>query len=232
MEIEPQDPQPQPGLNDLHVDDQQLEEDDDNEEDENSILFVVPDEEFEDQHEEFRNEERDEEEEEFHFQDHEFFNEQQNNQHEEYPTDEEGDNFDTLDYQELLEEFSRQWMLIELDHDVSNVAANCYWKLATTFLQKFFEARTSENISKKIPQFNHIRRTLHKEHVPPISLEIGYRNKESSEITVVNDTVTPRSRFQPDVYEKIYEIASIKVHVEIFLTLHFIFILNIFSSKK
>ena len=42
-------------------------------------------------------------------------------------------------------------------------------------------------------------------------LEIAYLNKESDEVTIVKDTVTPKSKFPPDKYKKLYEIASVKL---------------------
>ena len=43
-------------------------------------------------------------------------------------------------------------------------------------------------------------------------MEIGYKDKETDEVTVIeNTTVTPKSRFPQNTFEKMYEIATVKV---------------------
>lgn len=73
------------------------------------------------------------------------------------------------------------------------------------------EIKKLQQVKRKVPKYNHIRRKLYEKHTPDVNLELAYKNKESNEITIINDTVTPKSRFPPDQYEKIYEIATVKV---------------------
>lgn len=47
--------------------------------------------------------------------------------------------------------------------------------------------------------------------VPEVSLEIGYKDKTTGEITVVKDTITPLKQFGTSKYEKLYEIGTVKV---------------------
>ena len=115
------------------------------------------------------------------------------------------------DYESLLESFSKKWLFAELDHTVSKTASDVFWKIATNFIPKIIESRNVENIKKKIPQFHHIRRKMYDKHVPKVNLEISYRDKNTNEITVVHDTVTPKSRFPPNRFEKLCEIASVEV---------------------
>ena len=106
---------------------------------------------------------------------------------------------------------TEKWLTAELDHTVSKVASDCFWKIAQSFIPKIVEAKRVQNITKKVPQFTHIRRKMYKEEVPEVNLEIGYRHKETSEISIVKDTVTPKSRYPPNEYENFFEIASVKV---------------------
>lgn len=52
---------------------------------------------------------------------------------------------------------------------------------------------------------------MYVEYTPDVHLELGYKNKETGAVTVVEDTITPKSRFPPHEYEKIYETATVKV---------------------
>ena len=114
-------------------------------------------------------------------------------------------------YEDLLQELKEKWIDTELDHNVSNSASNAFWRVATAFFPKLVECRHLENVKKKIPQFNHIRKKLYDENVPEIDMQIGYRSKTTNETTVVDCTKAPQKRFPPDKFEKIFEIASVKV---------------------
>ena len=74
------------------------------------------------------------------------------------------------------------------------------------------EVRKTQNVRKKVPQFNHIRRLLYKDNTPEVKLEIAFKNKETEEVSVVKDVVTPKSRFPPNQFEKLYETAAVKVN--------------------
>lgn len=127
-----------------------------------------------------------------------------------YP-DDDPDEDNQQDYYSILDELSRKWMFTELDHTVSKCASNKFWKVAFNFIPKLIEAKVQQRISRKVPQFNHIRRTLENKNTPEVQLEIAYKKRDSEEIEVVNTTVTPRSQFPPHLYEKMYEVASVKV---------------------
>ena len=71
--------------------------------------------------------------------------------------------------------------------------------------------KKQEKNKKKNAQFNHIRRQIFKEKTPRVDMELAYRNKETGQITVVKDTVTPKSKFGQDKYEKLYEIATVQI---------------------
>ena len=115
------------------------------------------------------------------------------------------------DYFTILENMSRQWILSEVDHTVSQSATNSFWDVAFSFIPKLLEAKKLQKVTRKVPKFNHIRRQLYKNKTPEVRMEIAYRNKETDEITIVEDTSTPASKFSPAVYEKLYEKAYVKV---------------------
>lgn len=66
---------------------------------------------------------------------------------------------------------------------------------------------------KKFPKYEYTRKKLVKKYVPPISIDVGFVHKETKELSVISDSETiPIRRFPPDIYEKVYEIGSIKVY--------------------
>ena len=109
-------------------------------------------------------------------------------------------------------------MLLELQHCVSKEASNEFWKLATKFMPRLYELKQLQQIHRAPQQFPHIRRQLNRTHVPKISLDYGFKNKQTGEIIEVkNLEVDPVSRFPSSTHIKLYEIASIKVSYDIFI---------------
>ena len=113
-------------------------------------------------------------------------------------------------YSVILEHLKSQWVLTESIHCVSKTASEQFWKIA---LMNFTKIANSDGIEmeRKIPQFKTIRRQILQDTLPPIHLQIGYKNKASGEIVVVNDTVTPMKNYPTSRYEKLYEIGTVKV---------------------
>ena len=131
---------------------------------------------------------------------------------EEYEDEEEEEEEElNMDYQTLLDLLSQKWLVAEVDHTMSKAGSNELWRIASFYIPKIINAKNIEQVKKKNPQFNHIRRKLYDDYTPKVNLEIGYRNKETNEVTVVKDSITPRKRFPPNQFEKLYEIASVKV---------------------
>ena len=117
------------------------------------------------------------------------------------------------DYFSLLDDVSRQWLDSELLHNVSKTASNHLWKLACTKVVKLFDIKRRQNISRKVPMFQQIRKKL-STNVPPITMEIGYINKTSGELEIErNLRSTPVKMYPPSLYQKAYEIATINVSV-------------------
>ena len=129
-----------------------------------------------------------------------------NSETEEAPVDQES-------YQYVLKELSEEWMSNETSHKVSKVASSQFWNIMRKWMFQVTSSFIKEN-KRKFPKFAHIRRKLKKENVPPISLDTGYVNKETNELSTVKDTdKVPVSDFPPDRFEKVFEIAHVKVFI-------------------
>ena len=115
----------------------------------------------------------------------------------------------------LLNQFSEEWMNNEINHKVSKTASSEFWNIAKKYMFSLSSAFNLEN-KKKFPKFAHIRRKLVKEKVPRISLQTGYVHKTSQLLTIANDTEkTEVLQFPPDQFEKVFETATVKVHIHI-----------------
>lgn len=113
------------------------------------------------------------------------------------------------DYESMLSKLSKDWLEIELSHNVSKVAANAFWNLSRNSFHQMFRVKELQNVTRKTPSFEHIRRKLHGNIVPPIHMEFGFQNKQTGELTVVEDTKTPR--FNPHEFVKLWEVSTVKV---------------------
>ena len=103
---------------------------------------------------------------------------------------------DVEDYDSILKQLKSKWILVEIDHSVSKSASELFWKLALHYFPKLHSCIGK----KKTPQFKTIRRHMYNNLVPPIQLEIGYKDRNSGEVTIVKDTITPIKRFSPAKY--------------------------------
>lgn len=110
-----------------------------------------------------------------------------------------------------MKSLSEVWIQTENSHRVSKEAADAFFDVGQKWFHQVFEAKAREGITSKTPRFTHIRRCLINKNVPPIHMEVGFKNKNTGEVTVVKEESIPRSRFPPQEYEKTYEIASVKV---------------------
>ena len=111
----------------------------------------------------------------------------------------------------LFRKFAEDWTTAEVNHRVSKRASAGFWNVARKWMGSLTSAFNKDG-KKKFPKYEHTRKKITKENVPPISMDIGYLHKESGELTIVEDSdKNPILKFPSDVYEKVYEIASIKV---------------------
>ena len=117
------------------------------------------------------------------------------------------------DYKTIFNYLCKEWLNIEVDHRVSKVASEAFWSLAKTWFHLMFKAKEIEKNNRKTPSFVHIRRQFHKKYVPPITLKFGFKDKETGAVSIVHDTVTPKNRFPPNRFEKLWEVASVQVFI-------------------
>lgn len=73
------------------------------------------------------------------------------------------------------------------------------------------EAKRLQEVKRKIPKFNQVRKTLENKKAPKVNMELSYKNKDTDEITTVQTTFTPKTRFPPHQFEKLYEISTVEV---------------------
>ena len=83
-------------------------------------------------------------------------------------------------------------------------------------MPQLYDAKKREEVRKRVPQFTHLRRTINSQSVPPINMQIGFQNRETGDVKVVNSDVTPSSQFPRSTHKKVFEIASVKVYINIF----------------
>lgn len=112
----------------------------------------------------------------------------------------------------ILQSFSRDWLLSEVHHRVSKEASNSFFELGKKWIPLLADAKKKEKSETKTPQFVHLRRQLYDKNIPPIHIEVSYKNKETGEITLLKDLQSvPSSAFPRNIFQKMYEIAYMKV---------------------
>ena len=131
---------------------------------------------------------------------------------EESESDQEMDDVDMEeeDYASIFSQIKSQWLLTEIEHSVSKSASEMFWRIAMENFPKVKSAQEKEK-KKKIPQFQSVRNHMYDNLLPPIDLEIAYKNRETGIIQIVKDTNTPLKKFPPSKFDKLYEIGTIKV---------------------
>ena len=126
--------------------------------------------------------------------------------------EEEEENANNKSFKTLHDELAKSWLLTEINHHVSKSASNSFWNVADQFFHKLYKAKEGEGITKKVPQFTQSRNKLNANNVPEIKMQVAYKHKETGEISLVESVdSTPTSQYPPNVYTKIYEVASVEV---------------------
>ena len=139
--------------------------------------------------------------------------------------EEEEEEIDVSSFKYKLQKYSEAWIVNENDHKVSKKASSAFWNIARKWMFDLTTAFKNEK-KKKFPKFEHIRRKLVKKNVPEVSMDIGYVHKKTNKLTIVKDTQkVPVKKFPTDTYEKVFEIASIKV-------IKIILILSMFLASR
>lgn len=120
---------------------------------------------------------------------------------------------DRDDYFELLKELSKDWLMVEIDHNVSKTATDCFWELACKKMHQLMDTKKRNGVKRKTPQFQQIRKILN-EKVPDVNMEIGFIDKVSGELHIERNLEhTPLRQYPPSQFRKAYEIATIKVNI-------------------
>ena len=111
-----------------------------------------------------------------------------------------------LELDNPLEILAREWLIIEMSHNVSKRASDKFWKAAQRYISNQFTKEQSRNES-----FTHIRRQLRKKYCPEVSLDLAYKHIKTGEICMKTDVQKITSKFRKPEYEPLYEIASVQV---------------------
>ena len=111
------------------------------------------------------------------------------------------------DFSTIFDELKSQWQLTEINHCVSKTASEIFWRTALKYFPKLHGAKGK----KKTLQFKTIRRKMYDEKVPAVTMEIGYRNRDTGEIKIVKDSITQVKNFPPDKFDKLFEIGTVEV---------------------
>ena len=116
-----------------------------------------------------------------------------------------------MDYNDILNLLTEKWISLELHHHTSKRASEDFWDLSKKFFPKLFRARIDDMIYKPIPKLKSQRNKKKKDNIPPINLQVVYLNKETDEVTVYQGEKMPVNQFNPRQFQKLYEVASVKV---------------------
>ena len=126
----------------------------------------------------------------------------------------ENDDVQYEDYRNILKDLSEDWISAEIDHRVSKVASNVFWSLAKDYFYRLYSVKFQQGITRKVPNFEHIRRQLYKKKVPKVKMAVCYQSKATGELTVLEDIEsTPVSKFPPSTHKRLYEVAAVDVSI-------------------
>ena len=115
-------------------------------------------------------------------------------------------------YRQILYDLTEKWLNLEIHHHkTSKSGSEDFWNLAKDFFPKLARARINEMVYKPIPKLKYQRKKMYKDNVPPIEMDFGYENKETCELTTFKSDKTPLKRFNPRQYQKVFEVATVKV---------------------
>ena len=115
-------------------------------------------------------------------------------------------------YEEILQDFSQKWLLLELTHRISKSGSNDFWSLSKEYFPSLIAARMNQGVTSKFPQFPTLRKKLYDDYLPPIKLEVVYEHKQTGDVIVLRDLDSaPVNRFKPSEFTKLYETVTVKV---------------------
>ena len=117
------------------------------------------------------------------------------------------------EYDKLYRIITEKWQLIEVNHNVSKAATNEFWEVAVRLIPTLIEMKKN-TVTRKIPQFVHIRRMMAKKLLPKINHSVAYRHEGSQVVHEVQDDDDEEEKiYKTASYTKLYETASVKVNI-------------------
>ena len=116
----------------------------------------------------------------------------------------EGDDQDREEnrYCQLLQKLAEKWLLVEISHNASKEASNMFWEAAISLLPQVLREKEMIGISRKIPQFVHLRRKLHKRLLPPINQTTAFKDRSGNVVVVEGDAT---KEYSTSTHTKLYE---------------------------
>ena len=138
-------------------------------------------------------------------------------------TDNEGDSenddpdLDNIELPQTHEQLTRQlahlWIEATSRHNISIEGASYLWRIGFKWMEKIFQKKEEENITKKSPQFKHLRKKILKESVLPVTIRLAYLNLETKQVECPNPSEIAPHKAYSDVkkFEKLYEISTVKI---------------------
>ena len=120
---------------------------------------------------------------------------------------------DPNDYFNILKEFSKKWLAVQLTHKVSLNATDKFWSVALRYMGRLLNSKKNQNIKRKIPQFTNQRRKLFREDCPTVHMKFAYKHNSTDDVVVVeNVDYAPICKYENNSSNtKLYEEAYVKV---------------------
>ena len=115
-------------------------------------------------------------------------------------------------YFDLLENVSKQWLTVQLCHDVSQAAADDFWAIAIEWMNRLHAVKETLGVKRKIPLFPNQRKKLYAAYCPRVAMNFAFKNKQTEQIVHVRNVERAPTTYEKDPnYAKLYESAFVKV---------------------
>ena len=116
-----------------------------------------------------------------------------------------------IDADTPLERLAKEWLIIEMSHNVSKRASDKFWKAAQKFIATNYTKRSMRNES-----YTHIRRQLMRKYCPKVSIDLAYKDSKTGELHLEKDVekITSAQYRKPE-FEPLYQIAHVEVSLKL-----------------
>ena len=113
------------------------------------------------------------------------------------------------DFSRIVEEFVKEWLLVELTHNVSKTATDTFWRLALKYIPQLQDYITQGN---KILQFQQLRKKLYSTYAPDVSMCVTFQNHTTHATHELQNIISiPKTRFPQNEFKRLLETAKVKV---------------------